>query len=83
MFELKPRANGEWAEEVLHSFVVGRDGTGPDGALIFDSVGNIYGTLTGNFGGDVAGVFELSLGSGGWSNTVLYSRGAGPGLVFG
>jgi uncharacterized repeat protein (TIGR03803 family) len=50
--------------------------------VILDSAGDLYGTVHGDVGVDVGGVFELSLGSSGWSNTVLYSDDAGPGLVF-
>jgi uncharacterized repeat protein (TIGR03803 family) len=82
VFALRHRANGAWAEDVLHNFTGGSDGAGPDGGLIFDGAGNLFGTLHGDVGVDVGGVFELSHASGRWSNTVLYGDNAGPGLVW-
>jgi uncharacterized repeat protein (TIGR03803 family) len=66
VFELSPGSQG-WTEQLLHHFGAGFDGVGPNGALIFDSAGNIYGT-TGSGGLDGSGtVFELSPGSyGAW-----------------
>jgi len=64
------------AEQVLYAFQGGTDGEVPEGNLIFDSSGNLYGTT--RYGGVQTGggygtVFELSLnGSGGWSENILY-----------
>jgi hypothetical protein len=73
-FELSPQASGNWKETILHAFPV-RDGS-PWGALISDQAGNLYGTTVAG-----GGVFELSPVSNGWTFGVLYSDGAGPGLV--
>ena len=81
-YELTPGSGGSWTERILHAFVGGSDGAIPWGGVILDSAGDLYGTVHGDVGVDVGGVFELSLGSSGWSNTVLYSDDAGPGLVF-
>jgi|HubBroStandDraft_6_1064221.scaffolds.fasta_scaffold00476_9 uncharacterized repeat protein (TIGR03803 family) len=76
VFELSP-SNGGWTESVLYSFcqMAGcPDGSFPypGGGLILDNNGNLYGTAGGGAHG--AGVvFELSPGSQGWSETVLYS----------
>ena len=49
---------GAWTETVIYSFS-GGDGQYPNGALIFDKVGNLYGATT--FGGRAYGtIFELS-----------------------
>jgi hypothetical protein len=45
IFELSPTSDG-WKETVLHTFV-GTDGMAPDGGLIFDDAGNLYGTTSG------------------------------------
>ena len=46
VFELTPREGGGWTEKVLHNFGInGRDGTAPSG-VIFDAVGNLYGTTS-------------------------------------
>jgi len=77
-FKLSPNGSGSWTETVLHSFSGGTDGSVPYGALIFDGAGNLYGT-TSSEGIDFYGIaFELSPnGSGGWTETVLHSFGAG------
>jgi hypothetical protein len=81
VFELKRQANGTWKETILHSFTAGSDGSAPQGGLIFDSAGNIYGTMRGDMSFAVGGVFELAPNSGGWSYRVVYGDNAGPGLV--
>jgi uncharacterized repeat protein (TIGR03803 family) len=79
VFELTPKANGEWTERVLHNFN-SRDGLTPYATLIFDSAGNLYGTTQlGGDGKDCFGygcgtVFELTPKSDGdWTEKVLYT----------
>jgi uncharacterized repeat protein (TIGR03803 family) len=82
-------------ERLLHSFGSGTDGTEPNGPLVSDAAGNLYGTTLN--GGAYEGhaiyagtAFELSpLKGGGWAETILHSfagpsDGAGPsaGLIF-
>jgi uncharacterized repeat protein (TIGR03803 family) len=52
VFELiAPKAkDGKWTENLLYSFKSGKDGANPNGGLIFDSKGALYGTTY--FGGD-------------------------------
>jgi hypothetical protein len=59
VFELSSGAGGSWTETILHKFGKGTDGSAPVGALIFDSVGNLYGTTAvgGVYGGVM--VFEI------------------------
>ena len=74
VFELTPRAEGRWTEALLYSFRKnGIDGAFPDGSLIFDAAGNLFGT-TGGGGPDNAGaVFELTpAAGGGWNEKVLH-----------
>jgi len=79
VFKLAPGAHGKWTETVLHSFN-GKDGSGPESALIFDSRGNLYGTTIagGNiaycYGNGCGTVFKLVPGADGkWTHTVLHS----------
>jgi hypothetical protein len=46
VFKLSPprQKGGKWTEKVLHSFAGGKDGANPNGALILDSKGAVYGT---------------------------------------
>jgi uncharacterized repeat protein (TIGR03803 family) len=72
VFELSPGSGGTWTEKVLYNLNA-PSGTG----LIFDKTGNLYGTI--EFGGSSAcsqgcgSIFELSPGSGGWTESTLYS----------
>jgi uncharacterized repeat protein (TIGR03803 family) len=70
IFELTPGANG-WTLTTIHSFD-GQDGGTPNGGLIFDAAGNLYGTSpSGGTGG--GNVFEMTPGSSGWTFNVLYN----------
>jgi uncharacterized repeat protein (TIGR03803 family) len=69
-------------ERVLYSFTGGSDGGGPNGSVVFDGLGNAFGTTHfggittcgGQVGGGCGVVFELSPNtSGGWSETPLYA----------
>jgi len=74
-------ANGTWTQSVLHSFN-SSDGDGPDGLLVFDGAGNLYGTTY--FGGanNSGTIFKLSPEKNGqWTETVLHTfdfRQGGP-----
>ncbi len=75
VFELTPTGGGYWAETVLYNFCPQggfcTDGEEPNGSLIFDAAGNLYGTTY-----DGGGVFELSPDQyGGWTEQVLHSFG--------
>ncbi len=77
IFELSPNGSGGWNETVLYSFCSApncADGANPYySPVIFDRVGNLYGTAAyGGANGDGV-VFELSLVGGSWTETVLYS----------
>jgi uncharacterized repeat protein (TIGR03803 family) len=73
VFELSRDSKGKWSVTTLHSFD-GKDGSSPNGGLIFDAAGNLYGTTSdGGAYYDGGTVFELSPGSDGWSFSVLHS----------
>ena len=67
---------------MLYSFVYGNghgDGNEPNGDLIFDDAGNLYGTTSRGGAYNGGTVFELSpTQSGQWNRTLLYSFGADP-----
>jgi uncharacterized repeat protein (TIGR03803 family) len=46
VFKLTPRASGEWHETNLHTFEGTGDGAAPNGSVILDTKGNVYGTTT-------------------------------------
>jgi|ERR1017187_46663 uncharacterized repeat protein (TIGR03803 family) len=79
VFELSPQVDGGWTEVVLHSFSNnGHDGYHPQGGLIFDGAGNLYGTTSGGGVHKGGTVFELAPATGGgWTEFVLHNFGGG------
>lgn len=76
VFELSPTPDGGWTEQVLHSFNF-TNGQYPYANLIFDSVGNLYGTTLRGGAHANGTVFELlpKVG-GGWTEKVLHNFSA-------
>jgi uncharacterized repeat protein (TIGR03803 family) len=72
VYELSPSGSG-WTEQTLYGFNYVTDGTYPEGGLIIDSSGNLYGTTLDGGSGQGGTVFELTHGSGGWAFNVIYS----------
>jgi uncharacterized repeat protein (TIGR03803 family) len=77
VYELSPRLVGEWGERVIYSFQAGTDGNSPISNLVFDAVGNLYGTTSeGGLGSGT--IFKLSpVGGGQWTESVVHAF-AGP-----
>ena len=75
VFELSPNGTGGFVYHLLYSFNPNLgDGANPYGALVFDNVGNLYGTTYGGGGGNSGTVFELSPQAGGvWTETIVHS----------
>jgi uncharacterized repeat protein (TIGR03803 family) len=57
-------------ETVLHSFAGGSDGAGPEGSLVFDAAGNLYGTTEQGGADDAGTVFRIAPDG---TENVLYS----------
>jgi uncharacterized repeat protein (TIGR03803 family) len=94
VYKLTP-SNGSWTEHILYSFTGAADGASPNGTLIFDSNGSLYGTtlLGGGAFSECSGgcgtVYELTPSGSGWTENTLYAfqdqdDGAFPvaGLIF-
>ena len=85
VFELSPTATGGWTQTVLYSFRGGSDGAAPESGLVFDKVGNLYGETPAGGGktngaciyGGCGTIFELTPGSDGWTENLLYSFSGG------
>jgi uncharacterized repeat protein (TIGR03803 family) len=82
VFKLSPNGSGGWNETVLYSFCSAAnctDGAYPDGPVVLDSLGNLYGIAPegGNtnceFTEGCGVAFELSPVGAGWTETVVYS----------
>jgi uncharacterized repeat protein (TIGR03803 family) len=76
VFKLKPNPDGTWTESAVYSFGEfggGENGGDPNGGLVFDRAGNLYGTAAdGAHGAGV--VFKLTLNPDGTSaESTLYS----------
>jgi uncharacterized repeat protein (TIGR03803 family) len=67
------KSGGSWTETVLYEFQGGTDGSFPNGGVIFDSYGNLYGTTCCGSIHNAGTVFELTPGVGGWSEKILYA----------
>jgi uncharacterized repeat protein (TIGR03803 family) len=86
VFELLPEAGGGYMEEIVHNFEDrGVGGDFPHSGLIFDDIGNLYGT-TGNSGYGYYSegkLFELTpkLG-GGWMERLVYSFDLDPAAAY-
>jgi uncharacterized repeat protein (TIGR03803 family) len=75
VFELSPGAGG-WTEATLYEFTGGSDGSNPQGGVVVDNAGNLYGTASSGGTAGSGTAFELSPGSGVWSFSVIHEFGA-------
>ncbi len=88
VYELTHDGSG-WTESILYRFRGGTDGAFPRAGVIFDDVGNLYGTAAsgggtrcGFFDTNCGTVYELQPGSNGWTETTLYLfRGGSDGYL--
>lgn len=64
--------NGSWTETVLYNFS-GPDGSQPVSGVLFDSVGNLYGTTLSGGSANDGVIFELTPSGSHWTETVLHS----------
>ncbi len=83
VYKLSPVASGPWKESILHNFACyPSDGQTPNGSVIFDASGNIYGVT--DFGGSggcgddyttygCGAIYELSPSGNGYVQNILYS----------
>jgi uncharacterized repeat protein (TIGR03803 family) len=73
VFKLGPNGDGSWTESVLYAFSGGDDEDQPIAGLIFDGLGNLYGTTMGGGLHGVGTVFELiAQTNGSWKEKVIH-----------
>jgi uncharacterized repeat protein (TIGR03803 family) len=79
VFEMQRGASGGWTEQPIYlftglGFTGGADGVNPTAGVIFDKVGNLYGTTSYGGSKNVGAVYQLKPdGSGGWKESVIYT----------
>ena len=79
VFELSPppktAKNKQWKYKVLYKFLSPKtkDGSDPNGDLVLDAAGNLYGTANRDGLYGCGNVFELSPGAKTWTEKILYS----------
>src|SRR5664280_2190784 len=62
-----------WTENVIYRFTGDPDGWSPNGKLVPDQAGNLYGTTTNGGAYGQGTVYELTPSGGGWTERVIYS----------
>ncbi len=79
VFELL-NSSGSYTEKLLHSFTGPSDGVYPEGSLIMDAGGKLYGTTSGDPSVSLGNgsVFELVNASGGYAEYVLHNFTGAP-----
>lgn len=78
VFELT-KASGFTQQIILHNFgVTPNDGSSPGASVVFDSVGDLFGTTPEGGAYNAGTVFKLTKSSGYTEETILYSFGATP-----
>jgi len=88
VFELSPVSGGGWTKSILFNFAGGASGANPEGNLIFDAAGNLYGVTPFSGAHNQGTVFQLVPASGGgWTENVILTGtttvgGTLTGLVF-
>lgn len=74
VFKLTYQAGTGWTQSTLYTFSAENDGGGgPEGALVFDQSGNLYGTTLGGGANGSGTVFELTPTNGSWILNTLFS----------
>jgi uncharacterized repeat protein (TIGR03803 family) len=74
VFALTPRPSGGWNESIVYSFYQHPgDAAAPEGGVVIDQQGNLYGVTQG--GGALNGgtVYELTPNGSNWTETILYN----------
>ena len=84
VFELQAMKHA-WTELILYQFTGSGDDKDPNGGLVVDAKGNLYGSTSDNFGGCTYGcgtIYELTPSKGGWVKNIVYAfdgpHGASP-----
>ncbi len=72
VYQMK-QSQGIWSYSLLYSFSGGPDGEMPEGAVVPDQMGNVYGTTFAAGANGYGTAFELTPSENAWSETTLYT----------
>lgn len=74
------KANGKFTERVIYNFKGGKDASLPTSTLVFDKMGNLYGTSPtgGRTSCDCGTIFKLTPSGGNWTESVVHRFGIIP-----
>ena len=75
VYQLSPTYGG-WTETLLYRFEFGSDSE-PQGGLVINSAGNLYGTAAAGGSGNSGTVFEMSFANGSWSKNTIFNLSYG------
>jgi uncharacterized repeat protein (TIGR03803 family) len=64
-----------WNQTVLYRFTAAPDAFYPNGNLVFDAAGNLYGPAAGGGAYGLGAIYELSPANGGWTEKVVFNFG--------
>jgi uncharacterized repeat protein (TIGR03803 family) len=84
VFELSPNGTGGWNQTVIHTFTgAPKDGYQPEGTLVFDESGDLYGTTYQGGARDSGTVYKLTpvtkgKKKGTWTEKILHSFAGAP-----
>jgi uncharacterized repeat protein (TIGR03803 family) len=76
VYEMSQSSDGNWNETVLYSFIGGSDAAYPQGNLVLDRAGNLYGVTSAGGPSGQGTVFQVSpppQPGGNWTEAVLYA----------
>ena len=62
-----------WSETPIYQFTGLSDGVTPNGGVVFDPSGNLYGTTVSGGANKFGTVFQLTPSGSGWTKTILYN----------
>jgi uncharacterized repeat protein (TIGR03803 family) len=73
VFRLTPRKSGTWNEHILYSFKGNGDGNNPQGGVVLDAAGNVYGMTQNGGSSGFGNVFELENNGGKFTERVIHN----------
>jgi uncharacterized repeat protein (TIGR03803 family) len=78
VYRLIPGKNGG-TYSVIYSFGANNDASGPNGPLLLDSAGSLYGVTSLGGAFNAGAVYKLAQNGGSWTESILFSFGGGSG----